>query len=146
MFDYPHETGRTAMDLIVSNTLRQYPGCKIILSHAGGTLPYLIHRVAAMLPATPMTVGKSYEEILKEASMFYYDVALSSNNATLKALYEVAQPGHVLFGTDFPNAPGPGIQRLMANLVNFDAAPEPLRAVYHESALALFPRLKSFYT
>lgn len=134
------------MSLIVSDTLRQNPDCKIILSHAGGTLPYLIHRVAAMLPETPMTVGKSYEEILEEASTFYYDVALSSNKATLKALYEVAQPGHVLFGTDFPNAPGPGIRRLMVNLEDFDAAPEPLPAVYYESALALFPRLKSFCT
>lgn len=67
MFDYPHETGRTAMDLIVNNTLRTYPGCKIILSHAGGTLPYLIHRPAALLPLPPFNIGKSTEEIIEEA-------------------------------------------------------------------------------
>lgn len=144
MFDYPHETGRTAMSLIVSNTLRKYPDCKVILSHAGGTLPYLIHRAAGMLPVTPMTVGKSTEEILEEASNFYYDLAISSNPATLKALYEIAKPGHVLFGTDFPNAPAPAIKRFTANLEHFDASPEPLAAVFNGSALALFPRLKSY--
>lgn len=37
------------MDLIVTNALRTYPGCKVILSHAGGMLPYLIIRPAGML-------------------------------------------------------------------------------------------------
>ena len=143
MFDYPHETGRTAMSLIVNNTLKKYPGCRVILSHAGGTLPYLIHRAAGMLPVTPMTVGKTTEEIVEEASIFYYDLAISSNPATLKALYEVAKPGHVVFGTDFPNAPTPAIKRFTANLEKFSTPVESLSAVFNESALALFPRLRS---
>lgn len=142
MFDYPHETGRTAMSLIVSDMLRSVPDCKIILSHAGGTLPYLIHRTAGLLPVTPMTAGKSTEEILQEASTFYFDTAISANPATLKALYEIAKPGHVLFGTDFPNAPTPAIKWFTDNLEAFDASPEPLTAVFNESALALFPRLQ----
>ena len=140
MFDYPQETGRTAMSLIVSDTLRSYPGCKVILSHAGGTLPYLIYRAAGMLPVTPMTVGKSTKEIVEEASAFYFDTALSSNPATLKALFEIAKPGHVLFGTDFPNAPTPAIEYFTANLDQFDVTPESLA----ENAKELFPRLRAF--
>ncbi|KAF2999435.1 hypothetical protein E8E13_007638 [Curvularia kusanoi] len=105
MFDYPHETGRTAMDLITSGRLRQYPGCRIILSHAGGTLPYLIHRAAAMLPCMPHGCGRTREELLEEAREFYFDTALSSGGPTFKALTEFAKPGHILFGSDFPNAP-----------------------------------------
>ena len=143
MFDYPHETGRTAMDLIVSDTLLRHPGCKVILSHAGGTLPYLIHRAAVMLPVTPVTVGKSTEKMLEEASDFYYDTAISSNPATLEALFEIAKPDHVLFGTDFPNAPRKAIERFTRNLEGFDAPPETLAGVFDKNALALFPRLKS---
>ena len=145
MFDYPHETGRTAIHLIVSNTLRNYPDCKIILSHAGGTLPYLIYRVADVLPYTPMSVGKSPAQILEDASEFYYDIAISANPATLKALFEIAKPGHVLFGTDYPNAPVPSIEYFTASLEKFDAAPEPLATVFNQSVLELFPRLKLHY-
>ena len=140
MFDYPHETGRTAMSLIVSDTLRSYSDCKIILSHAGGTLPYLIHRAAGMLPETPMTVGKSTKQMIEEASDFYFDTAISANPATLKALFEIAKPGHVLFGTDFPNAPTPAIKYFTANLEKFDKGPESLS----ENAKELFPRLRAF--
>ncbi|KAH6644192.1 amidohydrolase family protein [Boeremia exigua] len=105
MFDYPHETGRTAMDLITSGRLRQHSGCKIILSHAGGTLPYLIYRAATMLPCMPNGGGRTREQLLDEAREFYFDTALSSGGPTFKALTEFAKPGHILFGSDFPNAP-----------------------------------------
>ena len=144
MFDYPHETGRTAMDLLVSNTLQDFPGCKVILSHAGGTLPYLIHRAATMLPVTPMSIGKSREQLLAEAGDFYYDLAISSNPATLAALYEIASPGHVLFGTDYPNAPSQAIHRFTEFLEGFKPRTEPLSAILTENALSLFPRLRQY--
>lgn len=109
MFDYPHESGRTAMDLITSGNLRRYPDVKIILSHAGGTLPYLINRAAGMLPYTPDDIGLSAQEIIDEAGKFYYDTALSTSHETLDLLYKVAGADHVLFGCDFPNAPVPSI-------------------------------------
>ncbi|KAN0117889.1 amidohydrolase family protein [Hyaloscypha variabilis] len=105
MFDYPHETGRTAIDMLLSDTLSLTPDCKIILSHAGGTLPYLIDRVAGMLPYTPFSVNKTTTQILEEAKRFYFDTALSSNPGVLDLLLRFAAKGHVLFGSDFPNAP-----------------------------------------
>jgi hypothetical protein len=36
--DYPHETTRAAIDMITTNTKRTYSSCKVILSHAGGSL------------------------------------------------------------------------------------------------------------
>lgn len=82
MFDYPQETGRTAMDLITNGILRAYPEVKIILSHAGGTLPWLINRSAALLPHTPMDIGLSTEDILGEARKFYA-------SSTLILLYQL---------------------------------------------------------
>lgn len=141
MFDYPHETGRAAMDLIIGNTIRSFPDCKIILSHAGGTLPYLIYRPAGMLPHTPMDIGKSTEEIVEEARTFYYDTAISANPLTLQLLFAFAKPGHVLFGTDFPNAPTEAIQYFTANLDRYDAESDIRREVESEGALKLLPRL-----
>lgn len=97
-----------------------------------------------MLPVTPMSVGKSTEQLLGEAGEFYYDLALSSNPATLKALYEIAEPGHVLFGTDYPNAPAQAIYRFTRFLEGFQLGPEALSAVFMESASSLFPRLRQY--
>ena len=145
MVDYPHETGRAAMDMIVGYTIRNYPDCKVILSHAGGTLPYLIYRSAGMLPFTAFSTGKSTEEIIREAQMFYIDVAISSNPVNLKALFEFAKPEHVLFGSDFPNAPSEAIERFTQRLEDHEMSPNMRKDVYHGSALKLLPRLKLYY-
>jgi predicted TIM-barrel fold metal-dependent hydrolase len=142
MFDYPHETGRAAMDLLTSGILRDYPGCKIILSHAGGTLPYLIYRAATMLPLMPRTLGLSTEQLVEDAKKFYFDTAISSNPVTLKALFEFAAPGHVLFGSDFPNAPGDAILRFTKSLEEYEMSDETKVQVNSRAALELFPRLK----
>ncbi|KAG0652509.1 decarboxylase [Hyphodiscus hymeniophilus] len=75
--EFPHETTRTAVDLIFSNTKRDYPDIKFILSHAGGTIPYLIGRISLMelLPYAP--IHKTKNEIIAEAKTFYFDTALS---------------------------------------------------------------------
>ena len=145
MFDYPHETGRAAMDMIVGDTVKDYPNCKVILSHAGGTLPYLIYRSAGMLPFTPCSIGKSTEEIVQEAQAFYFDVAISSNPVTLSALFEFARPEHILFGSDFPNAPSEAIKRFTERLEDFDMTPEVRKDVYYRGALKLIPRLKPYF-
>ena len=141
MFDYPHETGRTAMDLILTDTLNTVaPDCKIILSHAGGTLPALVYRVAGMVPHTPFSVGKSTDQILHEASRFYFDTAISSNPLTLTLLFQLAKPGHVLFGSDFPNAPVEGIKYFTKNFEAYNLDEERRRDVEFEAAEKLFSK------
>ncbi|KAH8804416.1 hypothetical protein F5884DRAFT_822495 [Xylogone sp. PMI_703] len=146
MFDYPHETGRTAIDLITSGTLRRVASkCKIILSHAGGTIPYLIDRVAGMLPYTPFSDGRSTEEIREEARSFYFDTALSSSKQTLDLLYSFAKPGHILFGSDYPNAPLDGIRLYSCWFDAYQVHGSGLShsKVTREATLAIFPRLRS---
>jgi 6-methylsalicylate decarboxylase len=145
-WDYPHETGRTAIDLILSGMLRNHAkDCKIILSHAGGDMPYLIDRPARLMAHVPasMNSGKSTEEILEEATWFYFDTALSSSRMHLKALFELLKNGkedHVLFGSDYPNAPVEAITDFTTQLEGqgdlLDV--QSLR----ENALKLFPRLR----
>ncbi|KAJ4160012.1 uncharacterized protein LMH87_007947 [Akanthomyces muscarius] len=143
MFDYPHETGRTAIDLITSGALREYcQDCKIILSHAGGTLPALIGRVAGLLPFTAHSVARTAEQLREDAKMFYFDTALSSDPATLAGLVKVADPSHILFGSDFPNAPNDSITYFTKRMHSVAAdAGVDIESVCSRNALKLFPRL-----
>ena len=140
MIDYPHETTRTALDLIVSNTVRDHPNCKIILSHAGGTLPYLATRAATVLPDAGLS-SKSTEEVLNEARSFYFDLALSGNEFTLGLLLKFAKPGHIMFGSDFPYAPRKTIDTHTDNLDRYRMSEGQAFEVNRGNALRLFPRL-----
>ena len=143
MFDYPHETGRTAMDMITNGITRDFPRCKVILSHAGGTLPYLIDRAATMLPLMPKPVGLSRQQVVEEARRFYFDTAISSGHVTLKALFEFAEPGHILFGSDCPYAPEDSIKYFTTSLDRYLVSETTRKEVEQTAALELFPRLKS---
>ncbi|KAI9841064.1 MAG: hypothetical protein M1837_001035 [Sclerophora amabilis] len=148
VIDYPHETTRTAVDLIISNTVRSHPNCKIILPHAGGTLPFLAMRPAVLLPYTGLGVEKSTSEFIEDAQSFYFDLALSGNEHTLDALLRFAKRDHVVFGSDYPYAPGPSIKEFTQD---FDAYSTGSRNKHdkmgslcnRENALKLFPRITS---
>lgn len=145
IIDYPHETCRMAVDMVTSNMLADHPDCKIILSHAGGTLPYLAIRAASILPLILKGMGrppKTTEQILDELKSFYYDVALGSSDLVLPLLLRFAKPGRVLFGSDLPYAPRPTIDFFTGNLDEFEAemSEQERFALDRGNALKLFPR------
>ncbi|OCK82024.1 amidohydrolase 2 [Lepidopterella palustris CBS 459.81] len=141
MIDYPHETGRTAMDLISQKRTVQFPDVKIILSHAGGTLPFLIDRVAGLMPFAPFDVGISTEAIYAEARKFYFDTALSGGEPVMRTLLELAEKDHVLFGSDFPNAPTEGIEYFTKRLEGLAVEKTVMESICFGAARKLFPRL-----
>jgi len=140
VIDYPHETTRTAVDLIQSNTVKEHPNVKIILSHAGGTLPYLATR-AAHLAADAGFSSVAPEDFLEQARSFYFDLALSSNPLTLDLLLGFAKPDHILYGSDFPYAPTASIQTHVQMLDNYKGLDDARAySIARGAALQLFPR------
>ena len=108
VLEFPFETTRTAVSLIIAGALRRFADIRLILAHAGGTLPYLVPRVVlslSMMPGILERVGDAHAAF----ASFYYDTALSAGASTVSALMQVTSRGHVLFGTDFPMAPLPAI-------------------------------------
>ncbi|KAL5365052.1 hypothetical protein BJX96DRAFT_181367 [Aspergillus floccosus] len=138
VMQYHMETTISAFDMIVNKTVRRYPNCKIILSHGGGALPYMIQRPASGLPQNEA----EHEEFLNNARSFYYDVALFGGSAPLEELEKFVKPGHLLFGGDVPYADdrivGYHVDRYRAaKFKNHDLAAE----IDYQNALKLFPRL-----
>lgn len=95
------------------------------------------------MPFAPADInpGMSREEILEMARMFYYDTALSSSEMSLGGLMALLGEegrGQVLFGSDFPNAPGESIGYFTRQLEERGlVGVEELRG----NAVGLFPRL-----
>lgn len=140
MIDYPHETTRAAVDLIMQNRVRQFPQCRFILSHAGGTLPYLATRAAHMLPDYGLST-KPAAEFLADARTLYYDLALSGNEFTLALLLNFVGPDRILFGTDFPYAPLKTVRTHTAGVDAFEMDERTEEKIARGNAVGLFPRL-----
>ena len=101
IIDYPFETTRVATNLIMNGVMERHRDIPIILSHAGGALPFLAHRIAIFDKQTPLQ--ENYPEgALAAMKRFYYDTALSGDKAPLDALSRIADPSRILFGTDYP--------------------------------------------
>eukprot|EP00992_Anisonema_acinus_P000156 TRINITY_DN10060_c2_g1_i1.p1 TRINITY_DN10060_c2_g1~~TRINITY_DN10060_c2_g1_i1.p1 ORF type:complete len:352 (-),score=66.07 TRINITY_DN10060_c2_g1_i1:77-1090(-) len=100
--DFPHDTTRAAAQLVAGGTMTANPDVKVILSHAGGVLPYLNERIAYCVPSK-----LSPEEIQFEFKKFYYDLAQSCSREQLLALFSYADPSRILYGSDMPYCPEP---------------------------------------
>jgi predicted TIM-barrel fold metal-dependent hydrolase len=143
LIDFPQETTRTAADLVTTGTRAMFPDVKIILSHGGGTLPFLAHRIslAGIVPA--LQCPRNNLQILEDFRSFYFDTALSSSAPQLQALLEFADPSKILFGSDIPYAPFPATLQITKNLDQFFVKNKRdenlLRAINHGNAKRLFP-------
>jgi predicted TIM-barrel fold metal-dependent hydrolase len=144
LIDYPQETTRAAADLVVTGTRAMFPDVKIILSHAGGTLPYIAHRIslAGLVPTSHCP--RNHLQILEDFRSFYFDTALSASPPQLEALLAFADPSKILFGSDIPYAPLPAVEHITKNLDHFflnksDQHKEILQAINHGNAKRLFP-------
>ncbi|MEO2217737.1 amidohydrolase family protein [Chromobacterium vaccinii] len=141
LVDYPFDTTRTAVQMVLNGTLARHPDVNVILSHAGGFLPYASHRFAELAQSVRHDVPAT-EELLRLFQRFYFDTALASSPAALPSLTAFAGVSHILYGSDYPYAPAAVGASFTAQL---DACAE-LSATEHaainrRNALALFPRL-----
>jgi len=139
VLEYPFETTRTATSLIISGAMNRFKNVRFILSHAGGTLPFLVPRLAlsiSMMPAAAERVG----DTLAAVRAFYYDTALSAGKSSLSALAQITDPDHILFGTDFPFAPTHAIRQFGAVLDGIEIPGVEMDKVYGENAARLLGR------
>lgn len=136
--DFLLDTTRAAFCMVRNGILRRYPALKIILSHAGGFVPYASHRLAAALI---LETQRSPVEILEDFASFYFDTALSGSPAALPSLLAFAKPGHVLFGSDWPYAPPVAVSYFTSQLDAYAALDaDGHAAIERGNAELLFPQ------
>ncbi|MBF4604562.1 amidohydrolase family protein [Curtobacterium sp. VKM Ac-2884] len=139
LLDFPFDTTRTAVDLVAHGVFDRYPNLRVILSHAGGFLPYAASRFSAAAMFNPDTTPESIQAGLRK---FYFDTALSASPTSLPSLLAFAEPGHVLYGSDFPYAHPDWSARFDHDLDTYNGpGAERLGEVHRTAAEQLFPRL-----
>lgn len=142
IIDYPLETTRTISNMLFTGMLERLPDIRFIVSHAGGAMPFLAHRLTLFDSLTP------YRDRYPRGSRHYlrqlwYDTTLSADKVPLDALRELADPARILFGSDFPYVPDATIEdesRRLDAYTGFDAGTRPM--MERRNAEALFPRFR----
>jgi predicted TIM-barrel fold metal-dependent hydrolase len=119
----------------------RYRDVRVILSHGGGFLPYAAYRFSG-LTSTVVDRDRKADDILRDLKRFYFDTALSASPSALPALLAFAEPGHVLYGSDWPFAPqeaGTYYNDFLETYPDFTTG--QAEAIDCGNAQALFPRL-----
>jgi predicted TIM-barrel fold metal-dependent hydrolase len=137
--EVPNETYKAAADLVTRAKKRRYANVRIVLSHSGGSTPFLASRVACL--AHYQGGELSPEEMIDDFRSFYYETALSGFETNLVALENFVKPDHILFGSDFPAVDLATAAWYTRNVdAYFADRPQQLEAVMRNNALALFPQ------
>jgi predicted TIM-barrel fold metal-dependent hydrolase len=137
------DTARTINNAIYRGVFQRHPGLRLILAHGGGVLPTLGWRIAALLDLRGAEdAAITADHVADVLRGLHYDTALAASPNSLLPILEVTGHDQILFGTDFPAAPAPAIDRNVENLMRFDGFSDDQRAdIERTNAARLFPRL-----
>jgi predicted TIM-barrel fold metal-dependent hydrolase len=157
LVEYPFDTTRAVINLILSGAVDRFGDIRFVLSHAGGALPYLSWRVAstaarlmtekALLERYPVPLlvehGDDFtaEHFMTRLRRFWFDTANAAGPQVLSALAHVADPSRVLFGSDWPYVPESLVDDTIEALAGSVPDASARAAIERGNALELFPRL-----
>ncbi len=137
--EYSTDTTRAIASFVFSGAAAQYPNLRVVFSHAGGTMPYLVERFT-QYAKTKEIAARLPHGVLYELTRFSYDTAWSTDPAAMAALMKIVPTSQIVFGTDYPALPA-AFQ--VAGLRACRLTEPELRAIYRTNALGLLPRLNA---
>lgn len=141
--EFLFDTTRTVVNMIINGTFKRYRNIKIVIPHAGAFLPLLVDRLDPFFKAIPVGERKIRTDVYAELRRLYYDVAGFCVPRQLDTLLQIADPRHLLYGSDYPYTPTVGCMSLAGMLNDTNLLTEKQRqAIFYDNARALFPRLR----
>ncbi|MEU5880665.1 amidohydrolase family protein [Spirillospora sp. NPDC047279] len=137
--DFMLDTTRAAFNLVNSGTMDRHPRISVILSHAGGFLPYIGGRIEH---AGRTGRGPRPEAFRRALRRFYYDTAAPPSPYATPTLLAAAGPGRLLYGTDWAQTTAAEVAATTRGLERDPALDERMRrAIHRGNALKLMPAL-----
>jgi predicted TIM-barrel fold metal-dependent hydrolase len=135
--EYPTDTTRAIMNLLLGDAATRYPDVQFVFSHAGGTLVSIAQRILGD-QATADGLAKPVEanSRLHHLRRFCYDTAGSANPIQLQALKLLVPASQMVFGTDFPFATLGGT---VTGVQTSGLSGEEQRGVYRDNVLRILP-------
>lgn len=137
--EYGTDTTRAIVRMVSSGASKRYPNMRLIFSHGGGTMPYLVTRFED-LHQDAGARQRQQTDFQEEIAKFYYDIAQTFNAIPMNALKHAVPLSKILFGTDYPyrTSKETTVGLLASNVFHL----HELEAVKYANALRLLPQLQ----
>lgn len=138
LFEYIADTTRAVLNLIANGTLEKYPNLKIIVPHSGSFLPFVIHRLMGISEVLVPAGMMAPVDVMANFRRLYFDIAGDALPVALDALRKVADPDHILYGSDFPYTPVSPILRKQKQLMDSPLLQPIRKEVFYKNAAQLY--------
>lgn len=143
LIDFPGDTTRAIAQMHYGGTFAETPDVKYVLSHAGGTAPYLAGRFAIVDEMEIMGDNSVTGTFAETFRRLYWDTALAFADPVINHLKQVAGSKKIVFGTDFPYVRSDIAFRGKEKLQNnSQLSLKEKEQLFGANALELFPRLR----
>jgi len=142
LYEYTFESTRVAAAVVYNNLFAKFPNLKLILSHAGGTVPFLAKRLSYGPQITASLAAAAPDDIVGELGKFYFDLAMTNARFNLPALNALVGTDRILYGSDFPFMPTGSITESKKDAFEYPHFSEiDLVRIGSRNAATLFPKI-----
>ncbi|MGW4527563.1 amidohydrolase family protein [Amycolatopsis sp. NPDC004378] len=100
--EYVFDTTRVFMTLVFNGVLDRYPGINWIMSHGGGTVPYISGRLATAPRVNEQYRAAGKRPMSEYLRSVYYDIAVADAPVMVNTMVDAVGADRMLFGTDWP--------------------------------------------
>lgn len=138
LFEYIADTTRTVIDMITKGVLEQYPDIKVIVPHCGSYLPFVIHRLIGISKILIPNGLMSDVDVAANVSKLYFDMAGDALPVAMDALLKIADPSHIMYGSDYPYTPAPMIKVNREKFENYEPIKPYIEDMFRNNAIKLF--------
>src|SRR6266481_3454352 len=143
MLEFMFDTTRMLTNMVFTGAKRRFSDIRMISTHAGGTIPYLVTRLQTLeltFGPGPNRTPLTAEQVKEGFASFYYDLTAGTSRAQLGAIRELVPASQFLMGLYSPYMPewyfGPAI----SELEQWDGfTQDDLHRIAHKNAFLLFP-------
>src|SRR4030088_757881 len=147
VIEFMFDTTRMVTNMVATGAKKRFSQIKIISTHGGGTIPYLVNRIQTLEHAFGVGPGRlelSPEEVREGIASFYYDLTAATSEAQLGAILKLVPVSQLVMGLDFPFMPKSTFAPAIADIERYRAFDETdLQSLSYGNAGRLFPALKA---
>ena len=138
-FEYLAETTRAILNMVSHDVLVRYPNLKVVVPHCGSFLPNALPRFKGLLPVMVAQGYMQPVDVDANLSRLYFDLAGAATDDAIESLLTIAEPSHILYGSDYPYMAAPALvgakKSLEARLASHGLSPMD---VFSDNASRLF--------
>jgi predicted TIM-barrel fold metal-dependent hydrolase len=145
VLEFMFDTTRMLTNMIFNGAKARFSKIKIISTHGGGTIPYLMTRIETLEKVFGPGKGRarlSPAEIREGLASFYYDLTAATSPTQLFGLQQMVPLSHLLMGFDNPFMPGWTFPPAIEDMQRWSGFSETdVSAIAHQNAESLYPAL-----